>query len=149
MSIGIMRDGRIISVGGTFVPGLGSRPPEPIAPGLSVTAGLKKAAADLGLKLTHEPVITSTSRGTGQITTLSAPQVSTDSIAAQLQYAATSHGVQLAWNYVLDVPGGQHWYNTNVNGNTGALLWTVDWVDNFVDASRSIANPGRARAARR
>ena len=62
-----------------------------------------------------------------------ASEISTDDVPAQLQYIATPDGVQLAWNFVINQPGGKHWYNTNVSTVDGSMLFTKDYVAYFVD----------------
>ncbi|MGH7177478.1 MAG: hypothetical protein ACREJC_08875, partial [Tepidisphaeraceae bacterium] len=113
MNVNVTRDGRILSIGCRFVPGLGSRPgPQPIAARLSSSQALSLALANLDV--------------TG---------MALGSIPSRLHYVASPRGAELAWNFQIRTPDGTHWYDTNVSADDGSMRFTADWTHNLTDYS--------------
>ncbi len=66
----------------------------------------------------------------GQGVRISAPSLSIKPIDARLVYVARPEGeMDLAWHFVLDMPGGQHWYELAASASSGEILWGVDYVN--------------------
>ncbi|CAN5365275.1 hypothetical protein BH09PLA1_BH09PLA1_05330 [soil metagenome] len=124
----VRSDGRILSIGSTFVSGITNLQNRAIAPQLDASAALLRAGQNLNLASTRQPQIISPALGTARTTVLRNSDLSQDDIAGRLQYVAAPDGVQLAWNFVLRVPDGQHWYDTRVGAADGRLLFTADWT---------------------
>jgi extracellular elastinolytic metalloproteinase len=88
--------------------------------------------------LTDVPQIVSPAQGTQRTSKLRARSVSLDDIPAHLHYVPTADGnVQLAWDLVVRVPGGEHWYDTSVSAADGKQLFTADWTDDAADYDAS------------
>jgi extracellular elastinolytic metalloproteinase len=157
LNVTVLHDGRILSVGGVFVAGLGSRRATPIAPKLDAPGALRSAARNLHLRLTDVPQVVSAANDAQRATKLRARSVSLDDIPAHLHYVPTADGnVQLAWDLVVRVPGGEHWYDTSVSAADGKQLFTADWTDDAADYDAELqrlpvseAQPRRGRAAER
>ena len=115
MNVNVTADGRVLSVGGGFVPNLSLQENTSRAsstPRLTAPEALERAAGELGLASDASPLsILTAPSGLVQAATLSASNLSLDPIPARLQYVATADGVALAWDYVLRTPDGQHWYD--------------------------------------
>lgn len=154
LSVTVLRDGRILSVGGAFISGLGAQAAVAIAPAIGAADALAEAAKNLQLRFDGRVQLISEARDSQSSTVLSARSLSLDDIPARLQYVPTGDGsVELAWNLALRVPGGDHWYDTNVSARDGSNLFTADWTDHAADYSaafnvypRPLKNPdGGAR----
>ncbi|MBC8106998.1 MAG: M36 family metallopeptidase, partial [Anaerolineae bacterium] len=125
----VRSDGRILSIGSTFVSGIAELSNQPIAPQLDASVALLRAGQNLSLRTTRQSQIIKPAIGTAQVTTLRNSDLSQDDIAGRLRYVVSPNdGVNLAWNFVLRAPGDQHWYDTSVNAADGSLMFTADWT---------------------
>jgi hypothetical protein len=153
LNVNVMTDGRILSIGSAFVSDVAQLADRVINPALDAVAALGKAASNLGLSLSHVPQVLMPGAGTARVTTLRANDVSLDEIPTRLKYIATPNGLQLAWQFVLRTPDGEHWYDTSVSASDGKMLFTADWVthDEHDDADHvaeqaTVINPATIRA---
>src|SRR5439155_19000619 len=122
-------DGRIISVGGGFVPGLKNT--NLVQPKFSALTAVDRAASKLGLNSTRTPVVLGVKKNLARGTKLRHREISSDDIPARLHYVPLEGGgVTLAWNVIIHTPDGQHWYDASVNDGSGELVFKSDWVDN-------------------
>ncbi len=132
INVNVAADGRILNVGGGYVPGLDASKATR-QPALTPVETLQRTIGGLGLQSATAPALVATvarSADEMQITTLVNQDLSLDPIPAKLQYVATGDGVvELAWDYVLRTPDGQHWYHVDADGATGKSLFANDWVD--------------------
>jgi hypothetical protein len=147
MNVNVAADGRILSVGGGFVPGLSlleNSTAVASQPVLSAAEAFGRSVGALGLMASSASVkVTATSGDLLQSTTLSSSALSLDPIPAKLQYVATASGIDLTWDYVLRTPDGEHWYELNADSSTGAALLCSDWVDHasYTVFARPTENP--------
>ena len=146
LSITLSSDGEILAVGGGFVAGLSTKPITTgyrSIPDVGPLAAVKRAASELNILLTSEPVIVSSEAGPDLATTISAPELSLDDIPARLHYVPTQDGgAVLAWQLIVRTPSGENWYDLSVPANRasqsqyGGLISLNDWVEhasyNFV-----------------
>jgi extracellular elastinolytic metalloproteinase len=133
LSVTVMPDGSILSVFGSFVPGLDLASQSlVVSPRLSATDALLAAAPALQLDGDFTPQIRSVSDGVDQATTLIDPDLSLDPIPAMLRYVYTNDGnVELTWDFVVRTPDNQHWYDISVDASAGTILRQADWVDHY------------------
>jgi len=134
----VARDGSIVAIYGKFDPALGTLPSAatPPAPALDVLAAVHDAAAGLGIADSGAAVVVTTpAAGVDQFQTLSAPGISKDPIQARLQYTVGADGTaSLGWKVVVQTPDHKHWYDAAVDGTTGKLVKSADWVDQYTDS---------------
>jgi extracellular elastinolytic metalloproteinase len=132
MNVSVMPDGSILSVGGGFVPGLGAREADAAAPvpRLDPRQALNAIADDLDVAPQQQAI--SISNRTSRLDrrqTLVAPDFSIDPITAHLQYVAMPDGsTRLGWRMILDMPGGEHWYELTVDSTSGQVLHAGDYI---------------------
>jgi len=133
MNVNVTADGRILSIGGGFVPGLGrleSTTAVASAPAISAEQAVQRAAVGLGLTTDAAPTtVLAGPQGIARAGALSDSDLSLDPIPTKLYYVATPGGVQLAWQVVMRTPDQQHWYDVSVDASSGELLLTNDWVN--------------------
>ncbi len=148
----VSASGQLLNVGGGFVRGLGQRASQPLAtPALSAQQAVVALADDFDLSPLHQPSVVST--GANGSATFSLPSLSLDTIPAKLRYVAVSGDeVALSWNLVVRTPDNLHWYNVDVDGNSGDLNALVDYASHAAyevfgkplespsDGSRSVQN---------
>jgi extracellular elastinolytic metalloproteinase len=127
INVNVTTDGRIINIGGGFVPNIAQHFDLRITPEIPPTEAVVAVAAPLRLTTTAEPRILKQSTDLMQTSIVSPSGVSTENIPAKLEWIATASGVELAWNLELQTPDGQHWYNVSVDASNGALLGGVDY----------------------
>ena len=127
-----------------------------IVPQLTAVQDLSFAAIYLGLAGTTITTVVgaadsssghaaqSTASGLGQTYTLQNDAYSLDAIPAKLHYVPAPDGkVELAWDYILRTPDGQHWYDASVDSSMGSLVELHDWVDHatYNVYPRPVENP--------
>jgi extracellular elastinolytic metalloproteinase len=144
-SVHVMSDGRVVAASGGFVSGLADlERGAPAQSTLSANDALTIAARQLGLTRL------STSARVNRSSTFTDLGLSIDPIVTKLVYAPTEAGVELAWNFNLNVPGGDHWFDVAVGQESAQIIFASDWVDDAtynvfprpiespVDGSRSL-----------
>lgn len=126
----VARDGRLISLFSSFLPGLhgGLQQTED---DLNVTApeAVEALASTLSWSWDHAVEVVGESYDSVRSTQLRAPGLSRADIRAGLQYVPTPQGIELAWRVEVQTRDGAHWYNASVSAVDGELLRLVDWVD--------------------
>jgi extracellular elastinolytic metalloproteinase len=97
-------------------------------PARSAVSVLSNIASDLEVDRVGKVEVTQ--RLNGQAVRISAPNLSIKPIDARLVYVARPEGeMELAWHYILDMPGGQHWYELAASASSSQILWGVDYVN--------------------
>ena len=129
LSVNVAKDGRIINIGGGFVPSIYSaRINSQLT--LDASDALIASADDLSLELTEDPDVIKQPVGVQQKQVLESDEASEDPIPAKLQYVATAEGLTLAWDMILRTPDGEHWYDVSTAAGTGKIVAFYDWVEN-------------------
>jgi hypothetical protein len=171
LAINITANGRIINVGGGFVPGLNSGTASaaqsansssqqnfigPVlnlaygatSPSLPAIAALDAAAAALELAVGGSAgsltTVVSASGDESQSVVLTNTNYSLDDIPAKLHYVPTSNGqVTLAWDFILRTPDGDHWFDASTDSLGGRIVGLSDWVDHatYNVFPRPVENP--------
>jgi extracellular elastinolytic metalloproteinase len=140
LGIHIKDGGELLDIGGEFVPGLSASDgglgaiPTPI---VSPAQAVQIAAENFGYPA-GSPTVSSGPSGILRQTVLSDPQASDLPITAKLVYIYTGSGVRPSWEFSLQTPDGQHWYDVAVDTQTGAVTFQNDWQDNFAPASYDV-----------
>jgi extracellular elastinolytic metalloproteinase len=128
LHVNVNRDGRVISVNNAFLPGLAASVAAP-APLLGAEAALAAAGRHLGLDGVKVMTL-NRPEGPRQITRLRADALSSEEIEAGLMWLPIRAGdARLVWNFQLDVPGGEHWYDITVDAHSGKVWTRFDWVN--------------------
>jgi hypothetical protein len=138
-SVTVSRDGRLIGAHQRFVKGLAGLV-KTTTPSLSAAAAVEAASRQLGLSV-REPLEELEARGgPQQLALLSDGGVSLDPIPVKLVYVRLVDGsVRLAWNLVLRLDDGHHWWDLRVDARSGEILDRSNWID--ADSYRVFALP--------
>jgi hypothetical protein len=130
MNFNVMADGRVLSVGSSFVSGLGDAgPPSDLQVDVEADAALAAFASSLGLSVT--PSVVTPPHGREQSTVLDDSGVFREDVSAQLHYVPTPGGdVELAWSMSVQPMEGVHLYDASVSAVDGEVLFASDRVLN-------------------
>ncbi|MCY2986729.1 MAG: M36 family metallopeptidase [Planctomycetota bacterium] len=138
VNVNVMPDGRVLSVGSSFVAGLrDATSPVSFQPSLSAVQAFQSLGSDLGWTFPSTPSVVSRQGDLQQSTVLAAGGISAENVTAHLVYAPTAVGVDLAWQINVQMVdaahwqnGQAHWYDATVSAVGGQVLNLSDWVDN-------------------
>ena len=110
---------------------------------LSAIEAVESAAEQLGLEISEPLVVQRRVAGAAQELLLNEGGISQDAIPAKLVYQPHKEGLRLAWDLVIHLKNGQHWWNLRVDALTGEILEQQDWIDHenweFSNASGPLA----------
>jgi len=130
-NITVAADGRLLSIGGGWVPGLSARPEQTPAPSMTSNEAIVAAANVLGLSMAQPPSFVSQPSSGSSV--WRAPDLSLDDITATLRYVPVSENdVTLSWNLTVRTPDNSHWYSLDVNSTSGGLAGLVDYASHAV-----------------
>src|SRR4029077_19666137 len=108
----VAKFGQIVSVGSTAVGHLTyPNQTQTLTTGVNTVDALKQFGKDFGYTFAASPTVISPPQGHNQRTVLSGGGVTADSVTAELQYVATSNGLDLAWKMVVPTADHKHWYD--------------------------------------
>ena len=131
ITVNVLPDGRVISVGSSFLPGLTSQSTPPTAT-LDAAAAYREFASEFGLTFTTTPRVVNTVGGVSSKTLLSTGGVADREVAAELVYVPVEvngrASVELAWSLNVPRVSQGHWYNAYMSAVDGDYLGYVDWV---------------------
>ncbi len=124
-TVNFTADGSVLFVGENLVDGL-----KIASDDLEVDAdaAVAAAAAGLGLDAPSGLRVLSSEDDDSQETVFSSAGISDEPIPARLGYQATSSGLRLAWQLVIDDSDSAHLWNATVDADTGSLLAAEDWT---------------------
>ncbi len=132
ISINVMFDGRILTAGANFVPGI-SQLQQDIDPQMSADQAVYYLGAALGISAGDIEVVSPPS-GLSQHMVISAPDVSVTPIDVELHYVpAPGGGVDLAWEIIARPPGMTNWFDVSVAASgirEGSVIRVADWTAN-------------------
>ncbi|MEV0806916.1 M36 family metallopeptidase [Micromonospora sp. NPDC050200] len=126
-TVNIARDGSVIFVGDTLVPGLSDKATGTAS--LDAVDAVEAAADSLDLADPANPRVMSRTSGPAQRTVVSGSGISDQPIPAKLGWQQTDDGLRLAWQLVIDDSSDLHLWNATVDAETGKLLNADDWTD--------------------
>jgi hypothetical protein len=125
----VAADGRVIGAHQRFADRLAARA-DATEPQLSAAEAVAFAAESLGLELRGPLPELAPPRGIDRATLLEGGGISLDPIPARLVYVRTpADAIRLAWDVVLRLPDGQHWWSLRVDAETGEILDRSNWID--------------------
>ncbi|HEX5595697.1 MAG TPA: M36 family metallopeptidase [Micromonosporaceae bacterium] len=126
-TVNVARDGSVVFVGQSLVPGLRGNT---TAGGARVdaVAAVRAAAKKLGLGALRSPRVLSRGGDAAQRTVVSDSGVSAAPIPARLGWQPTAGGLRLAWQLVIDDATDSHLWNATVDAVTGEVLDVDDWT---------------------
>ncbi|WP_406068744.1 M36 family metallopeptidase [Micromonospora sp. NBC_01638] len=125
-TVNIARDGSVILVGDTLLPGLSDKATGTAT--LDAVDAVEAAADALNLADPANPKVMSRTGGTAQRTIVSGSGISDQPIPAKLGWQQTDKGLRLAWQLVIDDSSDTHLWNATVDAETGKLLNADDWT---------------------
>ncbi len=148
ININVAADGRIVTVGSSFLPDLNTALANNYAddltdssaaflspaalPRLSATEALLSLSSAFGWSTISDFEVLMQDLGPanrGQRTLVSASGISLADVPAELQYVPqASGGVELAWRLNVQTSDGAHWYDASVSALDGQVLQVSDWV---------------------
>jgi extracellular elastinolytic metalloproteinase len=128
LQINVNRDGRIISVNNSFLPGL-ARSVRSLQPRLQLPAAVSEAAKFVGSKLAAPPKLLRSIAGPQQVTSVAHNGISLAPIDGKLMWLPIRQGeARLVWNFQIHTLDEQHMWDLTVDAETG-LVWTrFDWT---------------------
>lgn len=129
LSVNLMTDGRIVNLHNRFIPGLASEInlTEPV---LSAEEAIARAAHHLEIAVTQPLAIQEDPDGPEQAAVFSGGGISRDPIPVKLTYfPSDNQETRLAWNMVVRMEDGHHWWDMNVDAETGAVLSKANWIN--------------------
>ncbi|MEM7356285.1 MAG: M36 family metallopeptidase, partial [Acidobacteriota bacterium] len=128
LQINVNRDGRIISVNNAFVSNLGIAL-KADGPQISAAEAVASAAEHLSVGLLAMPKAASIEEGVQKTTLMEVKELSTEPIEAQLMWLPIRGGdVRLVWNFMVYTHDSQHWYDMNVDAQSGQVWTRFDHV---------------------
>ena len=149
LQIHINRDGRISGVNNGFAPGLGASLKSPL-PVISAANAVSAAARHLNVQLRRLPLIAGQPVGVRQRTSLSAADVSSRAIDAQLMWLPVGRDLKLVWGFQIHTLDYQHIYDITVDAEPGRgatdggrVFTRFDWVsaDAYEVYERPVESP--------
>lgn len=143
MQINVNRDGRIISVNSSFMPGIqGSENRSRGNPRLNAAKAVQAALKSVGVA-GGPPGVISQDNGAEHLTQIDSTGISGEPIEARLAWLPVGDKqVRLVWNFQIDMPDGQDWYDFTVDAATGQVWTRFNWVAS--DSYRVYANPAES-----
>ncbi len=135
LQVHIGDDGQISGINNAFMPGL-MRRTKLAVPLISAQDAVSSAAAHLGLTMQQAPRLVERPVGTAQRSVVSAAELSSESIDAELMWLPVGQDLQLVWRFQIHTPDGQHIYDMTVDaedaarapGDSGRVFTRFDWV---------------------
>ena len=131
LQVNVNRDGRILSVNNGFSPAVDQVIINKTTPMISVKQAIINGAREVGINLTHQPVIDSEDLSRDdQRSVVSATTASKELIEAKLVYfPIKGDQLRLAWSFILFTHDQRHVYQMLVDAQNGDVLAFFDQVD--------------------
>ena len=122
-------DGQILIVGNSLVPNL-ARTLNTTKPALSPQQAVAEAARSLGLVVPQNLNLTQQTESFDQSGVIDGSGLSRDPIPFKLTIVPQSRGeARLAWNTVINMLDEAHWFEVNIDAQTGEPLGRFNWTD--------------------
>jgi extracellular elastinolytic metalloproteinase len=142
LQVNVGRDGRIVSVNNSFLPGL-ARAAGPARPRLDLARAVSSAAAHLGIALSGPPRTLEAARGVGRVSQVDPRGISREAIRGQLMWLPVRAGMaRLVWNFAVHTEDRQHVYDMTVDAGDGRVWTRFDQVSS--DSYRVYARPAES-----
>jgi extracellular elastinolytic metalloproteinase len=142
LHVNVNREGRLISVNNSFLPGL-ERAAGPSEPGLDLPRAVERAARHLGLRMAAVPRRRARPEGIDQAGTVDPVGVSRRPIPGRLMWLPIRSGLaRLVWNLEIHTFDRQHVYDMTVDALDGTVWTRFDQVSG--DSYRAYARPAES-----
>jgi len=128
LQVNVSRDGRIISVNNSFMPGLAGAVGS-MQPRLGLDVAVAEAMKFAGIKIATRPQVLQVSEGPQRATRVSNAGVSLSSINGRLMLLPIRAGeARAVWNFQVETLDRQNMWDINVDATTGQMWTRNDWV---------------------
>lgn len=128
LHINVNRDGRIISVNNSFLPGI-ARAVRSLSPRMQFGAAVSSAAQFSGSPLAAQPKSLQAPRGTQQITRVEHAGISLSPLNGKLMLLPIRQGeARLVWNFQIHTLDEEHSWDFTVDAESGQVWTRFDWV---------------------
>jgi len=128
LQINVNRDGRIISVNNTFLPGI-ARAVRSLSPRMQLPAAVGSAAQFSGIAAPAQLQALQAPRGAQQETSVPNAGISLSPIKGRLMLLPIRQGeARLVWNFQIHTLDEEHSWDYTVDADTGQVWTRFDWV---------------------
>ena len=128
LHINVNRDGRIISVNNSFLPGI-ARAVSSLSPRMQLSAAVGSAAQFAGTPLAAQPKSLQTPSGMQQVTRVEHAGISLSPINGRLMLLPIRQGeARLVWNFQIHTLDEEHSWDYTVDADSGQVWTRFDWV---------------------
>jgi extracellular elastinolytic metalloproteinase len=128
LQINVNRDGRIISVNNSFLPGI-ARAVTSLTPRMQLGAAVSSAAQFAGTPLSGQPKALQAPKGTQQIARVEHAGISLSPINGRLMLLPIRQGeARLVWNFQIHTLDEEHSWDYTVDAESGQVWTRFDWV---------------------
>jgi extracellular elastinolytic metalloproteinase len=142
LHMNVNREGRLISVNNSFLPGLAKSAGD-VKPTLDLGGAVLKAAGHLGIPLSAAPARVAEPEGVAQTSRVDHAGISRKPIQGQLMWLPIRAGMaRLVWNFIIETADRQHSYDMTVDALDGRVWTRFDQVAS--DSYRVYANPAES-----
>jgi extracellular elastinolytic metalloproteinase len=142
LHINVNRDGRVISVNNSFMPGI-ARAVSSLSPRMQLPAAVGSAAKFSGIAAPAQLQALQTPRGVQQETSVAQAGMSLLPIKGKLMLLPIRQGeARLVWNFQIHTLDEEHSWDYTVDANTGEVWTRFDWVAG--DQYRVYRNPAES-----
>jgi len=142
LHINVNRDGRVISVNNSFLPGI-ARAVSSLSPRMQLPAAVNSAAQFSGIAAPAQLQALQTPRGVQQETSVPQAGMSLRPIAGKLMLLPIRQGeARLVWNFQIHTLDQEHSWDYTVDANSGQVWTRFDWVAG--DQYRVYRNPAES-----
>jgi len=142
LHVNVNRDGHLLSVNNSFLPGLAKSPGD-ISPALDLGGAVQKAAAHLGIAVAAPPGRLAEPEGLAQASVVDHLGISPEPIRGRLMWLPIRPGLaRLVWNFTIHTADRQHIYDMTVDAANGKVWTRFDQVAS--DSYRVYALPAES-----
>ncbi|HET9447091.1 MAG TPA: M36 family metallopeptidase, partial [Steroidobacteraceae bacterium] len=128
LHVNVNRDGRIISVNNSFLPGI-AQAVSSLSPRMQLSAAVSSAAQFAGKPLATQPKALQTPRGMQQVSRVEHAGISLSPINGRLMLLPIRQGeARLVWNFQIHTLDEDHSWDYTVDADTGQVWTRFDWV---------------------
>ena len=127
MGLAVDRNGRVFGLWSHFVSGAAVKS-KLGRPTLNAREALAAAARALSLPSTGKHRLLDRDGGPARRAVFAGGLVSRDDIPVKLVYQPVGEDLKLAWDLVVRLPDGSHWWNLQIDADTGEVLARSDWI---------------------
>ncbi len=122
------REGRITGVANSFMPSIAVSV-NALRPRISARRAVAAATEHLGIALGRLPRVLAGGKGVERVTSIDPAGISENPITARLMILPIRAAeARLVWNFQIQTLDHQHWFDMNVDADSGKIWTRFDWV---------------------